>query len=175
MNHFPPGHAHVHILHHPEHLLAVPIAHPSKFGKEDAVVVLFKPGALRITKAIAPAFLLEDQLSDKLAAAHPAMLQIPQRIEASRPGRIEVFQGLLQSLRRSVIQPGCLFVLFPIDQHSTQIIVVGMGPAEFEELFLQCQPTIENEAGRTCETAHLSALVLVGPQFKAVRLESNLP
>jgi hypothetical protein len=65
-------------------------------------------------------------------------------------------------LRRCLIQPVRLFVLLPVDQHSTQIRVAGMGPAEFEQLLLQGQCTIEDKTTRTGETKQFDVAAL-GP------------
>jgi hypothetical protein len=66
------------------------------------------------------------------------------------------------------------FVLLPVDQHSTQILVAGMGPAEFEQLLLQGQCTLEDKTTRTGETTHLMPLLSVRPQFKPISLQTNL-
>jgi hypothetical protein len=67
-----------------------------------------------------------------------------------------------------------VFVLLPVHQHSTQIRVAGMGPAEFEQLLLQGQCTIEDKTTRTGETTHWMPLLSVRPQFKPISLQTNL-
>src|SRR6202042_3964965 len=52
--------------------------------------------------------------------------------------------------------------------------VAGMGPAEFEQLLLQGQCTMEDKTTRTGETKHLMPLLSVRPQFKAISLQPNL-
>src|ERR1700722_15134216 len=133
--------AHRDVLDRTQHFPAVAISHPAKLGKPDAVVILFQTGPLRIAKAGVLFLLLEPRLAYQLGAIDSALLQLLQRVQASCPRGIQVFQGLLQSLRRCLIQPVRLFVLLPVDQHSTQIRVAGMGPAEFEQLLLQGQYT----------------------------------
>jgi hypothetical protein len=49
-----------------------------------------------------------------------------------------------------------------------------MGPAEFEQLLLQGQCTIEDKTTRTGETTHLMPLRSVRPQFKPISLPTNL-
>ena len=93
MNHFPLRHAHGHILHHPEHLLAVSIAHPSKFGKE-ASRLLFCSSQVPCTdneSHRARPFFLKTGSTHKLAAAHPAMLQIPQQKSKRRAQPVSRF------------------------------------------------------------------------------------
>src|SRR6202041_3510095 len=145
--------AHRDVLNSTQHFPAVAISHPAKFGKQDAVVVLFQTAPLRIAKAGVLFLLLEDRLSNKLGPFDSALFQLLQRVQASCPRGIEVFQGLLQSLRRCLIQPVRLFVLLPVDQHSTLIRVAGMGPAEFEQLLLQGQCTIEDKTIQTDKPA----------------------
>src|ERR1700675_5000878 len=166
--------AHRDVLDRTQHFPAVAISHPAKFGKPDAVVVLFQTGPLRIAKAGVLFLLLEHRLSHQLGPFDSALFQLLQPVQASCPRGIEVFQGLLQSLRRCLIQPVRLFVLLPVDQHSTPIRVAGMGPAEFEQLLLQGQCTIEDKTTRTGETTHLMPLVSIRPQFKPISLQTNL-
>src|ERR1700723_2374034 len=58
--------AHRDVLNSTQHFPAVAISHPAKFGKQDAVVVLFQTAPLRIAKAGVLFLLLEDRLSNKL-------------------------------------------------------------------------------------------------------------
>src|SRR6202041_1110657 len=85
--------AHRAVLDRTQHFPAVAISHPAKLGKPDAVVVLFQTGPLRIAKADVLFLLLEDRLSNQLGAIDSALFQLLQRVQASCPRSIEVFQG----------------------------------------------------------------------------------
>src|SRR5580700_4636546 len=61
--------AHRDVLDSTQHFPAVTISHPAKFGKQDAVVVLFQTGPLRIAKAGMLFLLLEPPFIRFLFAA----------------------------------------------------------------------------------------------------------
>src|ERR1700693_3587518 len=73
--------AHRDVLDRTQHFPAVAISHPAKFGKPDAVVVLFQTGPLRIAKAGVLFLLLEHRLSHQLGPFDSALFQLLQRVQ----------------------------------------------------------------------------------------------
>src|SRR5690606_36147986 len=135
--------------------------HPAELWQDDAAVGLVELDLFRvgIAEAVALAFLLETWKVGPLG-------------EEVGVSALKILERLLQRMHRRIGQPRRFRPIAPLGEQLAQAGVTEPLLALLVALLLQRQRSVENEAARAGEAAHLPLLLAVWSQFVLEGLEA---